>query len=65
MCTEDQGVSLYDIHNKSCNVLLQELKQIGFSSGLGMKDVDRLYPHFVSHPIGIDLHESSDARAKK
>ena len=26
---------------------------------LDLADVDILYPHFVSHPIGIDLHESS------
>ncbi|KAG1875383.1 peptidase M24 [Suillus subalutaceus] len=36
----------------------QELKQIGFTLHTG--DLERvLYPHFLSHPIGIDLHESS------
>jgi intermediate cleaving peptidase 55 len=46
------------LHRKSCDLLRQELKQIGFTLHTG--DLERvLYPHFLSHPIGIDLHESS------
>ncbi|OJA18355.1 hypothetical protein AZE42_00732 [Rhizopogon vesiculosus] len=57
-CTETEGLSLHDLHRKSCDLLKQELKQIGFTLHTG--DLERiLYPHFLSHPIGIDLHESS------
>jgi len=40
-------------------MLKRELNQIGF--GLQTGDLERmLYPHYLSHPIGIDLHESSN-----
>lgn len=52
LCTEAEGLSLHDLHRKSCDLLRQELKQIGFTLHTG--DLERiLYPHFLSHPIGI------------
>ncbi|KAG8947635.1 hypothetical protein FRC04_010569 [Tulasnella sp. 424] len=69
MCTEENGVSLFDLHRQSVETLREELKQIGFGSGsafgLTLGDMDRLYPHFVSHAIGVDLHESGEMRARK
>jgi intermediate cleaving peptidase 55 len=57
LCTESSGHSLHDLHRTSCQLLKGELNQIGF--GLQTGDLERvLYPHFLSHPIGIDLHES-------
>ncbi|KAG9012268.1 hypothetical protein FRB94_006298 [Tulasnella sp. JGI-2019a] len=66
MCTESAGVTMYDIHRRSSDMLLRELKQLGgfASSNLTQKDLDRLYPHFVTHGVGIDLHESSDGRSR-
>lgn len=59
LCTESSGNSLHDLHRKSCQLLKTELNQIGF--GLETGDLERvLYPHFLSHHIGIDLHESSN-----
>ena len=59
LCTESSGHSLHDLHRKSCELLKRELNQIGF--GLQTGDLERvLYPHFLSHPIGVDLHESSN-----
>ncbi|KIM84024.1 hypothetical protein PILCRDRAFT_819055 [Piloderma croceum F 1598] len=59
LCTESSGHSLHELHRKSCELLKRELNQIGF--GLQTGDLERiLYPHFLSHPIGIDLHESSN-----
>ncbi|KAG6896860.1 hypothetical protein C0992_005607 [Termitomyces sp. T32_za158] len=56
---ESAGFTLYDLHRRSCDLLRQELKQLGFDlKGNDLEHV--LYPHFLSHPIGIDLHESSD-----
>ncbi|KJA21690.1 hypothetical protein HYPSUDRAFT_41827 [Hypholoma sublateritium FD-334 SS-4] len=59
MCSSQAGYSLQELHRKSCQLLKQELNQIGF--GLGTEgDLERvLYPHYLSHPIGVDLHESS------
>jgi len=59
LCTESAQLNLHDLHRKSCELLKQELNQIGFKLQTG--DLERvLYPHFLSHPIGIDLHESSN-----
>ncbi|KDQ28810.1 hypothetical protein PLEOSDRAFT_1102850 [Pleurotus ostreatus PC15] len=58
LCTESSRLSLMDLHRKSCDLLRTELKQIGFTLSSG--DLERiLYPHLLSHPIGIDLHEST------
>lgn len=52
LCNESAGFSLYDLHRKSCDLLRQELKQLGFDlKGNDLEHV--LYPHFLSHPIGI------------
>ncbi|KAL7419454.1 aminopeptidase [Cryptotrichosporon argae] len=54
-CT-DTGVSLNELHRTSCSLLAQELKQIGFKLSIG--DIERkLYPHFLSHHLGSDLHD--------
>jgi len=40
-------------------LLKEELNQIGFNL-TGTGELERvLYPHYLSHPIGIDLHEST------
>ncbi|KZT20639.1 peptidase M24 [Neolentinus lepideus HHB14362 ss-1] len=50
--------SLNSLHVQSCVLLREELNQLGF--GLQRGDLEReLYPHYLSHPIGIDLHEST------
>ena len=47
----------------SVKLLRKELCQIGFNldvGGAGGSDLEKvLYPHYLSHPIGIDLHEST------
>ncbi|CAL1703435.1 unnamed protein product [Somion occarium] len=51
------------LHRESCHVIRKELNRIGFDlQGMtGTSDVEAvLYPHYVGHPIGIDLHESSE-----
>lgn len=57
-CTETAGYTLHELHRKSCTRLREELTRLGFrfkSSMLGGDtDLERvLYPHFLSHPIGI------------
>ena len=57
LCSEDQAYSMNDIHRASCKLLGQELKQIGFDLGYGVLE-KTLYPHFLCHPIGMDLHDT-------
>ncbi|WWC60479.1 uncharacterized protein I303_103052 [Kwoniella dejecticola CBS 10117] len=55
-CTVEGGVTLSELHRASCGLLLEELRQIGFKLTVG--DVERtLYPHFLSHHLGSDLHD--------
>ncbi|KAI0082855.1 hypothetical protein K474DRAFT_1585044 [Panus rudis PR-1116 ss-1] len=63
LCSEAKDISLAELHRYSCRVIRDELNRIGFNlHGFGgSQDVEAvLYPHYVGHPIGIDLHESSD-----
>jgi intermediate cleaving peptidase 55 len=42
--------------HSGCVLLTEELRQIGFKLSTG--DVERrLYPHFLSHHLGSDLHD--------
>jgi intermediate cleaving peptidase 55 len=57
-CTESAGYTLYELHRKSCIQLREELTKLGFKFGSSMlggdTDLERvLYPHFLSHPIGL------------
>ncbi|KAJ7122944.1 peptidase M24 [Mycena epipterygia] len=57
-CTESSGLGIHQIHMQTCMLLRQELKQIGMNvQGSDLEQV--LFPHYVAHPIGLDLHESS------
>lgn len=58
LCTESAGFSMQQIHTSACSLLREELKQIGIN--VQANDLEQvLFPHYVSHPIGLDLHESS------
>ncbi|KAI0092480.1 peptidase M24, structural domain-containing protein [Irpex rosettiformis] len=62
LCTEGAHISLAEIHRESLEALRKELDKIGFNlHGIaGAGDLERiLYPHYVGHPLGIDLHEST------
>ncbi|KAG9092558.1 hypothetical protein FRC06_011883 [Ceratobasidium sp. 370] len=62
LCTENARESLNSLHAKSVEGLGKALTEIGFDLGVGNRQLDRLYPHFLSHPIGIDLHETNGQR---
>ncbi len=54
LCSEAAGYSVNGLHHQSCSLLKQELKQIGFDLKSG--DLENiLYPHFLSHPIGLGI----------
>ncbi|KAI0959231.1 hypothetical protein AcW1_004114 [Taiwanofungus camphoratus] len=59
LCTASAGLSLSQLHNTSNELIRKELEGIGFQLGTGEGRMGELYPHFVGHPVGIDLHESS------
>ncbi|RXK34895.1 xaa-Pro aminopeptidase [Tremella mesenterica] len=55
-CRIEDGISLNELHRASCSMLTEELRQIGFRLSPG--DLERkLYPHFLSHHLGSDLHD--------
>ncbi|KAH9950142.1 peptidase M24 [Amylocystis lapponica] len=59
LCTESAGLSLTQLHRESGALLARELARVGLDLGPGAKRLSSVYPHFVGHPVGIDLHESS------
>lgn len=61
MCTVSHGVSLDDLHRKSVELTRTELRDLGFNLRAG--ELERtLYPHFLSHPLGVDLHDTPTFR---
>lgn len=57
MCYQDNNVNLYDLHENARKVLLQEFKQLGIDLSNKEDLFGRIYPHFVGHPLGLDLHD--------
>ncbi|CAE7216626.1 unnamed protein product [Rhizoctonia solani] len=62
LCTEESRESMNSLHNQSVDLLKKSLRRAGFDLGVGGKLIDRLYPHYLTHPIGIDLHEGNTER---
>lgn len=59
LCNREAGYSLNEIHRKSTHLMRTELKQIGFDASEHY--IDRhLYPHHISHYLGMDLHDTLD-----
>ncbi|KAJ2555663.1 aminopeptidase [Coemansia sp. RSA 1933] len=59
LCHSDSEYSLNEIQRCSTRALAQELKQIGFHAS--DSDIsNRLYPHHISHYLGIDVHDTMD-----
>lgn len=58
LCQGSLGMSLDELHSKSCGLMKEELIRLGFHLRGG--EMERiLYPHFLSHPLGIDLHDTA------
>ncbi|CBQ69694.1 related to X-Pro aminopeptidase II [Sporisorium reilianum SRZ2] len=56
LATESQCYTLADLHRRSVDFLRHELRQIGFHLHGG--SLERiLYPHYIGHWLGIDLHD--------
>lgn len=58
LVSEDQGYTLSALHRRSVEMLNSELKRLGFNLPAGSLERD-LYPHALSHWLGLDLHDTS------
>ncbi|KAL7417248.1 peptidase M24 [Mrakia frigida] len=56
MCTMEGGRSSNSLHSRSVSLMKQELNNIGFN--LNEAEVSALYPHGLSHYVGMDLHDT-------
>lgn len=56
LCKASSGYSLHDIHEKSTEYMTMELRNVGFH-GIQQWDVNKLYPHYIGHHLGLDVHD--------
>ncbi|EDO15064.1 hypothetical protein Kpol_411p9 [Vanderwaltozyma polyspora DSM 70294] len=56
LCKASNGVSLHDIHEESVDYMLEELRNAGLN-GINRADVNALYPHYIGHNLGLDVHD--------
>lgn len=69
-CHENSAMSLQDLHELSVMTLTQELRQIAGFAEVTRSEVSReLFPHYIGHHLGLDLHDvplvSRNTRVKK
>lgn len=58
LCDETTGMSIHDIHQSSVSFLQQDLKQLPGFSAVTKADISGvLYPHYIGHHLGLDLHD--------
>lgn len=55
-CTENHNFSLQDIHDLSVGLMKRELRNCGFGE-LTYSDITKLYPHYIGHNLGLDVHD--------
>ncbi|KIV81040.1 hypothetical protein PV11_08493 [Exophiala sideris] len=56
LCRGSANMSLDKLHSIAEDYLSKELKQIGFD--MSSKAIEKLFPHHLSHYIGLDVHDS-------
>lgn len=58
VCSEEDGVSLQDLHNLAVVNMTQGLRGLPGFSSLTRAEVSRdLFPHYIGHHLGLDLHD--------
>jgi intermediate cleaving peptidase 55 len=55
-CTESAEMSIQDLHDLSISHLKTELKNAGLGD-LTTLELTRIYPHFIGHNLGLDVHD--------
>lgn len=56
LCKQSNQYSLNDIHEKSLEFMQQEIKNLGIAN-VNRHVVERLYPHYIGHNLGLDVHD--------
>lgn len=57
-CHATNQISINDLHEFSVNKLLSNLRNLPGLSHISRSDVSRtLYPHYIGHHLGLDLHD--------
>ncbi|KAK5444349.1 aminopeptidase [Exophiala xenobiotica] len=56
LCRGSADVSLDKLHSIAEEYLSNELRQIGFD--MSSKAIEKLFPHHLSHYIGLDVHDT-------
>ncbi|KAG0676617.1 hypothetical protein C6P42_001191 [Pichia californica] len=56
-CQVNKGNSLNDLHNLSVDLLTLELRNIGFNDLQSWEVSKYLYPHYIGHNLGLDVHD--------
>ncbi|OAG34586.1 hypothetical protein AYO21_11280 [Fonsecaea monophora] len=56
LCRGSANMSLDKLHNIAEEYLSNELRQIGFD--MSSKAIESLFPHHLSHYIGLDVHDT-------
>jgi intermediate cleaving peptidase 55 len=60
LCTVSEGYTLADIHVRSIKYLQSELINAGFKD-LTERQLLTLYPHYIGHNLGLDVHDITTA----
>lgn len=56
-CKASNGHSLNDLHNLSVDWMTKELRNCGFSELSTWETAKFLYPHYIGHNLGLDVHD--------
>ncbi|QLG73249.1 hypothetical protein HG535_0E03330 [Zygotorulaspora mrakii] len=59
-----KGYSIHDIHEKSVDFMKIELRNVGFND-IQKWDVNKLYPHYIGHHLGLDVHDVPEVSKTK
>ena len=58
LCDETRGLSLQEVHDAAIASLAQDLRQLpGFSTITNAQVAYTLFPHYIGHHLGLDLHD--------
>lgn len=57
LCTASSNMSINDLHYKSVTFLTEELRNCGFKELDEWQVMKYLYPHYLGHNLGIDVHD--------
>ncbi|GME87507.1 unnamed protein product [[Candida] boidinii] len=56
-CTANNNISLQDLHYQSVSLMTKELRNCGFVNLQDWETSKYLYPHYIGHNLGLDVHD--------